>query len=148
MAEQREVTVDVEGFDRALERQRERSRADRGTAGLGADSAQSAEDWTTLSQREQAFVGYESLAADTDVLAYRMADDSLGLVLEQNPFYAESGGQVSDQGTVRGDGWTLTLANVVKVGSLTALFGPVEGAFPRPPGVRSRFGGGSRSCAA
>ena len=133
MAEDREVTVDVEGFDKALERQRERSRADRSAAGIGADSAQTAEYWTTLSQCEQTFVGYESLTADTDVVAYHMGDDSLGLVLEQNPFYVESGGQVSDQGTVRGDGWKLNVANVVKVGSLTGLFGPVEGAFPNAP---------------
>ena len=133
MAEEREVTVDVEGFERALRRQRERSRADRSAAGLGVDSAQTAEDWTTLSEGEQAFVGYESLIADTDVLTYRMGEDSLGLVLEQNPFYVESGGQVSDQGTVRGDGWTLNVANVAKVGSWTALFGPVEGAFPSDP---------------
>ena len=34
---------------------------------------------------------------------------------------------------MRGDGWKLNVANVVKVGSLTALFGPVEGAFPNNP---------------
>jgi len=133
MAEERGVSVDVEGFNQALERQRERSRAHRSTAGLGVDASESAEDWTTLSEGEQSFVGYESLTAETDVLAYRIGDDSVGLVLEQNPFYVESGGQVSDQGTVRGDGWTLTVTNVAKVGSWTALFGPVEGAFPDAP---------------
>jgi alanyl-tRNA synthetase len=133
MAEERGVSVDVEGFNQALERQRERSRARRSTAGLGVDASETAEDWTTLSEVEQSFVGYESLTAETDVLAYRIGDDSVGLVLEQNPFYVESGGQVSDQGTVRGDGWTMTVANVAKVGSWTALFGPVEGAFPDAP---------------
>ena len=57
----------------------------------------------------------------------------MGLVLQQNPFYVESGGQVSDQGTVRGDAWTLTVANVAKVGSWTAIFGPLQGTFPSDP---------------
>jgi alanyl-tRNA synthetase len=129
MAEARDVTVDVEGFYEALERQRERGRAARGV-GIDVDAVHSAGDWTTLSGGEQTFVGYESLAADTDVLAYHISEDSLGLVLEQNPFYVESGGQVSDGGTVRGDGWSLTVANVAKAGSWTAVFGPLDGTFP------------------
>ena len=132
MAEERGVGVDVEGFNEALERQRARSRAGRSAAGL-VDASGTAEDWTTLSEREQVFVGHDSLSAETDVLAYLVSDDSLGLVLEQNPFYVESGGQVSDQGTVRGDGWTLEVANMAKVGSWTALFGRVEGVFPEAP---------------
>ena len=130
MAEARGVAVDVEGFQRALERQRERGRAARDGAGIGVDSALTFEDWTTLSDGEQTFVGYESLTADTDVLVYHVSEDSLGIVLERNPFYVESGGQVSDQGTVRGDGWTLTVATVAKIESRTALFGKLEGVFP------------------
>ena len=135
MAEARGVTVDVEGFHEALERQRERGRAARGGLGIDVDAAHNAEDWTTLSEGEQTFVGHESLAADTDVLAYHISEDSLGkdslgLVLKQNPFYVESGGQVSDGGTVRGDGWSLTVANVAKVGAWTAVFGRLDGTFP------------------
>ena len=129
MAEARDVTVDIEGFHEALERQRERGRVASGV-GIDVDAVHSAEDWTTLSGGEQTFVGYESLTADTDVLAYHISEDFLGLVLEQNPFYVESGGQVSDGGTVRGDGWSLTVANVAKVGSWTAVFGPLDGTFP------------------
>ena len=133
MAEERGVTVDVAGFATALEEQRRRSRADRSASGLGIDTTQSTEGWTSLSEDEQTFVGYDSLTVDTSVLAYRHGDDALGLVLEQNSFYVESGGQVSDKGTVSGDGWMLTVSDVAKVGPWTALFGTVEGAFPSDP---------------
>ena len=44
-------------------------------------TTQSTEGWTSLSEDEQTFVGYDSLTVDTSVLAYRHGDDALGLVL-------------------------------------------------------------------
>src|SRR3990172_3831640 len=53
--------------------------------------------------------------AETEILAFRQAEDRLELVLQENPFYAESGGQVSDTGVVRGEGWELPVEAVLKV---------------------------------
>ncbi len=130
MAEERGYEVDVEGFEHALEEQRERSRADRAAARLSVEADADAEGWTVLSDVEQEFVGYQTVRAETEVLAFKNEDDGLGLQLRENPFYAESGGQVSDGGEVRGYGWTLHVSDVRKVEGRTAVFGSVEGTFP------------------
>src|SRR2546430_2291448 len=70
---------------------------------------------------------------DTDVLAFRQAGDTLELVLEENPFYAESGGQVSDTGRVQGEGWELPVADVEKVEGGSAVVGSFSAAFEPTP---------------
>jgi alanyl-tRNA synthetase len=128
MAEEKGYEVDVAGFEHELEVQRARSRADRRASAVGLDS-DSIEEWTTLSDDPQRFVGYDALLVHTDVLAYRLEDGVAGLLLRDNPFYVESGGQVSDGGTVRGEGWSLEVARVSKVDGGTAVFGPLAGSF-------------------
>ncbi len=132
MAEERGWQVDVEGFEEALEEQRARSRADRAASGVALDERDSGEGWTDLSDEEQRFTGYASLTEGTPVLAWRREGARLGLVLRDNPFYLESGGQVSDVGTVAGDGWTLTVEEVHTVGGRTAVVGPVRGELTEP----------------
>ncbi len=48
------------------------------------------------------------------MLAFRQDGPRVELVLKENPFYAESGGQVSDTGGVRGEGWSLAVDGVRK----------------------------------
>ncbi len=89
------------------------------------------EGWTVLSQGEQKFQGYASREIDTEVLAFRFDGDRLGLQLKENPFYLEAGGQVSDCGSVTGDGWVLDVREVRRVQGSVAVFGPLtEGAPP------------------
>ncbi len=133
MAAERGYTVDVAGFERALDEQRSRSRADRAASQPIMGAAAGDESWTTLSEKDQSFVGYDTLSARTDVLAYRVDGQRVGLVLRENPFYVESGGQVSDVGEVRGEGWVLRVTDVAKVGGRTAVSGPVTGTFPTGP---------------
>jgi alanyl-tRNA synthetase len=130
MAAERGYTVDVEGFERALEEQRSRSRADRAASQAAFAASAGEEGWTTLSSDEQTFVGYDTLTCETEVLAWRVDGDRFGLVLERNPFYVESGGQVSDVGEVRGEGWTLRVSDVAKVGGRTAVFGALRSKLP------------------
>jgi alanyl-tRNA synthetase len=132
MAEERGYAVDVDGFEEALEAQRARSRADRSANATGTDAALDVEGWVALDDGEQLFVGYDQLASDTNVLRYKLLGDRLGLVLRENPFYVESGGQVSDGGRVAGDGWSVMVDQVVKVAGATAVFGTVDGDFPAP----------------
>ena len=141
MARERGHAVDVDGFEAALERQRERSRgplaARRLTlsadvaAGLPAVSADLAPGWRRLDEHaEQAFVGYDRRGVSTEVVAVREGDLEWGVQLRDNPFYAEAGGQVSDQGTVAGEGWRLVVERVERVEGRTALIGPLEGEPP------------------
>ncbi|HEY6807535.1 MAG TPA: alanine--tRNA ligase, partial [Gemmatimonadales bacterium] len=139
IAGERGQTVDVEGFERALGQQRRRSRAARavGLAGAAKSAAQ-AGDWITVKDKApQRFVGYERTEAETDVLAFRQTGDLVELVLRENPFYAESGGQVSDTGVVTGDGWELTVEDVAKEDGRSAVVGRFGDAFEPTP-VRAR----------
>jgi alanyl-tRNA synthetase len=130
IAEERGVTVDLEGFERALEQQRTRSRtartsgavsvttSDRRTPAGGVDAPavilSAAEKWRTVKRGKQKFVGYSTTEADTDVLAFRQDGSRVELVLKENPFYAESGGQVSDIGEVTAPGLSLQIDTVRK----------------------------------
>ncbi|MBW3535477.1 MAG: alanine--tRNA ligase, partial [Gemmatimonadetes bacterium] len=145
MAGERGYRVDHEGFERALDAQRSRSRADRARSTREVEGDESLEAWSRLEAgAEQRFVGYEGCEADTDVLAFRRDDGRLGVVLRDNPFYLESGGQVSDQGMVEGEGWRVAVDEVRRVDGLTAVFGALAGAGPHeadvPVRVHARVG--------
>jgi len=98
LAEERGIQVDEEGFKAAMAGQRERSRA-----GMTRQSA-AAKD---LPKSE--FTGYDELVTQTAVAALRnegkatdvaAEGDTVEVFLERSPFYAESGGQVGDTGTI------------------------------------------------
>jgi alanyl-tRNA synthetase len=133
MARERGYGVDTEGFEKELEAQRRRSREDRASAGIGMGDDSFSLGWEHVpdaEEDEQEFAAYRAVSLDTDVIAFRrMEDGRLGLQLRATPFYAESGGQVSDRGHVYGDGWTLAVDEVRRVGGRVAVLGRVEGAF-------------------
>jgi alanyl-tRNA synthetase len=145
IAGERGQTVDLEGFERALAVQRDRSR-DAGRVvemratgvgrGLGTAALTKQGEWRTVKPKgTQEWIGYHTTAAETDVLKFRQADDRLEVVLEQNPFYFESGGQVSDTGRVTGDGWALEVEGVEKVDGVSAVVGRFEQAFEPTPAL-------------
>jgi alanyl-tRNA synthetase len=137
MAEERGYGVDVQGFEDALERQRERSREDRARSVPTLEGEDLVEGWQSLQETgEQRFTGYDQLESATDVLAVRISEDGLALQITDNPFYIEGGGQVSDTGRIEGDGWSTEIRDVVRVGDLVALLGTVpDGAFPESLGA-------------
>jgi alanyl-tRNA synthetase len=130
IARERGYEVDIAGFEAALEQQRERSRQDRRSQGIeGADSL--ATGWDILDPAaDQEFVGYTAFETETDVVAMRRENGRVALQLRANPFYVESGGQISDRGHVEGDGWSVQVDEVRKVGGRTAVIGNVDGVMP------------------
>ncbi|HET7296917.1 MAG TPA: alanine--tRNA ligase, partial [Gemmatimonadales bacterium] len=133
IAAERGQTVDVAAFERELERQRTRSH-DAMRRGKGGEApavhVKRSGDWRAVKpKKKQKWVGYESTRAETEVLKFRQAQDVVELVLEENPFYAESGGQVSDTGRVKGEGWTLDVDGVEKVDGVSAVVGRFEREF-------------------
>src|ERR1051326_3849176 len=142
IAGERGVTVDSAGFERALEEQRSRSRAARGGggggergAGRGAPGvgAGTKPKWHIVKRGRQKFVGYQTPEAETEPLAFRQEGERVELILHQNPFYLESGGQVSDTGVVRGPDWTLAVDAVRKDERGTVVGGRFEAAFEPAP---------------
>jgi alanyl-tRNA synthetase len=104
LAEERGLTVDLPRFDALLAEQKERSRAVTKSAvvfptasdGGGIEISVKPEDLTRFR-----FVGYDALEAEAEVLGTTVAGDTTYLVLDQSPFYVESGGQVNDSGVIR-----------------------------------------------
>ncbi|HET6229529.1 MAG TPA: alanine--tRNA ligase [Longimicrobiaceae bacterium] len=133
MAAERGYGVDMAGFDAELEAQRKRSREDRAASGIGVGADALAMGWEEApgaAGAEQEFAAYRATELETDVLAFRRLDDGrLAVQLRENPFYAESGGQVSDTGAIHGEGWTMAANEVRRVAGRVAVIGPVEGDF-------------------
>jgi alanyl-tRNA synthetase len=90
----------------------------------------------SVKRGKQKFVGYDKTESETDILAFRQEGPSVDLILRENPFYAESGGQVSDVGDIAGEGWTLPIRNVRKDAKGTIVSGTFEPAF-EPDTVRA-----------
>src|SRR6267378_3707391 len=129
IAAERGQVVDAEGFERSLGQQRRRSRAARKAGTRDTGHVQRGE-WIELKKKgKQKWIGYDATKAETDPIAFRQTGDQLEIILEENPFYAESGGQVSDTGVVRGDGWELTVEEVEKVDGKSAVVGTFGEAF-------------------
>ncbi|HEL4832298.1 TPA: alanine--tRNA ligase [Stenotrophomonas maltophilia] len=119
IARERDLTVDIAGFDAAMEQQRETARA---AGKFGGGVTLPAELVATLSPT--VFLGYDRLQADgLSVLALlkdgrpvRSADagDAVIVITNQTPFYAESGGQVGDTGVLTGNGVRLVVEDTQK----------------------------------
>ncbi|WP_423162922.1 alanine--tRNA ligase [Stenotrophomonas maltophilia] len=119
IARERDLTVDIAGFDAAMEQQRETARA---AGKFGGGVTLPAELVATLSPT--VFLGYDRLQADgLSVLALLKdgrpvqsadAGDSVIVITNQTPFYAESGGQVGDTGVLTGNGVRLVVEDTQK----------------------------------
>lgn len=132
MARERGYAVDVAGFEAALEEQRARSRADRAASGVATGGDEWLSDWDLrVAETPQQWTGWSARETETRVVAVRKAEDGrVGIMLEANPFYTEAGGQVSDRGSVEGEGWRLDVDEVRKVEGRSAVYGTLVGELP------------------
>ncbi len=121
--EEKGKTVDEEGFERLMSEQRQRARAARKNAGTDAWKNSSGVLEQLLAGK---FVGYETMRCETKIAAIirdnELADelnegDEGAVVLEETPFYAESGGQTGDVGILSADGAEFQVTNTFKSGN-------------------------------
>ncbi|WP_262915634.1 alanine--tRNA ligase-related protein [Niabella ginsengisoli] len=97
MAREIDLRIDEAGFEAEMQQQKNRSRA---------ATAVDTEDWILVTEEAPTtFIGYEQLQSITHVVKYRKVKakgkEQYQLVLQTTPFYAESGGQVGDKGTLQ-----------------------------------------------
>jgi alanyl-tRNA synthetase len=135
MARERNYVVDIAGFEAALETQRRRSQEERKARKLGVETDALADlaQWETAKGQtvgDVSFVGYDTVEIETQVTAVRrLEQDRFAVLLRETPFYAESGGQVSDHGEIVGEGWSLAVDDVRKVEGRPAAVGTLTGTF-------------------
>jgi alanyl-tRNA synthetase len=117
IARERNLALDMAGFDREMEIQRERARA--------ASQFGSADTGDLQLSDVTEFVGYDSLEDESTVIGIIVdgaqvdqadADQQALVVLDRTPFYAESGGQAGDTGQLIADGVVLNVTDTVKSG--------------------------------
>lgn len=123
---ERNLKVDEKGFEAAMEEQRRRARE---SSGFGADyNAMIRVDGSSE------FKGYDHLDLTAKVTALFVdgkavnavnAGQEAVVVLDQTPFYAESGGQVGDKGELKGNGFTFTVSDTQKYGQAIGHLGKV-----------------------
>ena len=131
----RGIGVDRAGFDAAMAQQKAAARA----AWKGSGQAADAEVWFDIAERVGAteFTGYTATTGEAQIVALvkdgkevdsASAGDAVTVIVNQTPFYGESGGQTGDSGTIAGvEGLTIAVADTAKpLGRLHAHNGTVQ----------------------
>ena len=132
IAEEHGLTVDLAGFEAAMEAQRQRAKA----AAVSIDlTLQGAIDQVAADLEATQFRGYELLEQRSCVVALvvngepaeqAVAGDAVQVVLDTTPFYGEGGGQVGDRGLLTGDGLIVAIEAVSRNRSVFVHSGRVE----------------------
>lgn len=132
VAAEKGLTVDVPGFEAEMEQQRNRSREAHETIDL---TVQGTLDKLAENLHETEFLGYTQVASPAEVklllvegqpVESTAAGTSVQIVLDQTPFYAESGGQIGDKGYLSGGDVVVRVEDVKKEGAIFVHFGRVE----------------------
>jgi alanyl-tRNA synthetase len=127
IARERGLTVDEQGFEAAMEGQRERARASSKFGAAGGDGLKT--------DAQTTFLGYEGTEGSSEIVALFKDGESVELleagddgavVLASTPFYAESGGQIGDQGILVSDGKLFRVDDTQRSGDANVHFGAVE----------------------
>ena len=113
MAEEQGLTIDMGDFESRMADQRKLARA----AHKFKHQQTSGDDWTIVSEGAHSkFVGYEKTEGLVQIRHFQEHDGQLVIVLDETPFYAESGGQIGDTGLIKNDTTELKVTDTQKDG--------------------------------
>ncbi len=127
IARERGLTIDQSGFEAAMTGQRDRARAASKFSAVG--------DVAIKTDLETDFSGYEGTDGSSKIVALfkgnkavrkLSAGDDGAVILSSTPFYAESGGQIGDTGSLIGKGWLFRVQDTQKSGKAIVHIGLVE----------------------
>jgi alanyl-tRNA synthetase len=113
------LSVDDDGFEELMDEQRQRARAGAQRSGSGDGGHAQIERFARTATRTSEFIGYADLEHETTVVSVEARsghDGELLVKLAESVFYAEGGGQVSDHGTLHGEGSEGEIVDVYRVG--------------------------------
>lgn len=118
IASENGLKLDETGFEAAMAEQKQRSKA---------DAAQEKGDWIVVNDEDTVdFVGYDSTEAEAHIIKYREIKEKKGkvyqVVLDNTPFYGESGGQVGDTGSLTSESETIRVLDTQKENDLIVLY--------------------------
>lgn len=157
MAEENSLIVDEAGFEKAMDEQRAKARQARAEE----NSDDEINDLAALlvSMPVNKFIGYQTLETDTaieaiiidkQIVSKAQKDDSGWLVLAENPFYTESGGQIGDRGLVKTDTACLDILDSKKLagGVMVQKFRVITGSIATAMTVRAEVDNNFRNAVA
>lgn len=132
IAAEQGLTVDEEGFAKAMKEQQERGRSAHKTIDL---TVQSALEQLAATVHPTDFLGYTDFSAKAKVVALLVngetvekatAGTEIQIALDQTPFYAESGGQIGDRGYLNGKDVVVRIEDVQKESDIFIHYGRIE----------------------
>lgn len=118
IARENELTIDEAGFERAMDVQKKRSKA---------DAVSEKGDWISVNEDATVeFIGYDKVESETTIIKYREIKEAkrtvFQVVLSQTPFYGESGGQIGDTGLLVNETETIKVIDTKKENDLIVHF--------------------------
>ena len=146
IARERELTIDEAGFEAAMNAQRDRARS-ASQFGLDYNSLVKVDAVTRFqgyagTHGEGAVVG---LYCNGELVDQLREGDSGVVILDQTPFYAESGGQVGDSGYLQADGFSFEVSDTTKAGNAHLHHGKVlQGSLSKGAAVTAQVDAGVR----
>ncbi len=110
IARENKLEVDERGFKKEMQEQVKRAKS----AGKFKVNSKKIK-WQEVRQGDDSkFLGYETLESKSKIIRWSKLENKYAVVFDQTPFYAESGGQIGDTGTILGDGIDLTVIDTQK----------------------------------
>ena len=120
-AEEFGFSVDEAGFQEEMEKQRRRARE-------GANLYEDGREWKVLRPGlERGFLDYGLERLETEILRWRPQGERVEVVLYETPFYAESGGELADRGSIQGEGFQIELEDVQRINNCIYHIGRLKG---------------------